>query len=485
MWTDARPSPHSGPNALETRMNPGDPSIDARAMPAVLPLGELVRRIALALERGFGLQWVAGEVSNVTRAGSGHWYFSLKDRDAQARCVMFRNRNQYVEWTPRDGDRVEARVVPGLYTPRGEFQLQVEQLRRAGAGVLFEAFLRIKAALEAAGLFDAARKRPLPPHPRTIGVVTSLQAAALRDVLTTLARRAPHVRVIVYPTPVQGQDAPQRLVEAIAAAAHARAPHPIDVLLVVRGGGSIEDLWAFNDERVAHAIAAARVPVVSGVGHETDFTIADFVADVRAPTPTAAAELASPDAFALTATVARHAAALRRALQRSLDQRAQRVDDAAGRLRSPEQRLLAARARLDDAIRRLARAGAATIDRGANAVVVASGRLRRAGPNVELLALRIATTRDRLARTGARRLSVATQAVDGVAGRLALLDPRGILSRGYAIATTADGTIVRDAAQVRAGDALVVEVARGRVSTRVVASDGTDATDAGPSSAPV
>ncbi len=449
-------------------MNAGDSSIDFRATQEVLALGELVRRIASTLERSFGLLWVSGEVSNVTRAASGHWYFSLKDRDAQARCVMFRNRNQHVDWMPRDGDRVEARVVPGLYTPRGEFQLQVEQLRRAGAGVLYEAFLRIKASLERAGLFDAARKRPLPPHPRTIGIVTSLQAAALRDVLTTLARRAPHVDVIVYPTPVQGQDAPQRLVDAIAAAAHATAPHPIDVLLVVRGGGSIEDLWAFNDERVAHAIAAALVPVVSGVGHETDFTIADFVADLRAPTPTAAAELASPDAFALAAAVARHRVALRRALQRSFDFRSQRVDEAARRLRSPEQRLLAARARLDEAIRRMTRAGADALDRRARSIVVASGRMRRSAPNVDLLALRLAGARGRLGRAIEARLTDAARAAEGGSRRLALLDPKGILSRGYAIATTTDGRIVRDASQVGAGDEVVVEVARGRFATRVV-----------------
>ncbi len=455
---------------METRVKSGDAWVEARSGPEVLALGELVRRIASTLERSFGLSWVSGEISNVTRAASGHWYFSLKDRDAQARCVMFRNRNQLLDWLPRDGDHVEARVIPGLYTPRGEFQLQVEQLRRAGLGALYEAFLRIKGALERLGLFDAARKRPLPKHPRTIGVVTSLQAAALRDVLTTLARRAPHVSVIVYPTPVQGHEAPQRLVEAIAAAAHADAPHPIDVLLIVRGGGSIEDLWAFNDERVAHAIAASRVPVVSGVGHETDVTIVDFVVDVRAATPTAAAELASPDAIALGASVARCKAALIRAIERSLDQRSQRVDEAARRLRSPEQRLLAARARLDEAIRRLTRAGGETLDRRVRAIVAATGRIRRSAPRIELSTMRVDSGRERLIRAADRRLVASTLAVDGAARRLSLLDPKGILSRGYAIATTADGAIVRDAAQVDAGSRIVVEVARGRLSADVVSS---------------
>ena len=444
------------------------PSSAAQRIPSI---GELVRQVASLLERSMPLSWVGGEISNLMRAGSGHWYFSLKDREAQVRCVMFRSRNQQIDWAPRDGDRVEARVLPGLYAPRGDFQLQVEQMRRAGAGALFEAFLRIKATLEAAGLFDAARKRPLPAHPRVIGIVTSTQAAALRDVLTTLARRAPHVEVIVFPTPVQGTDAPARIAEAIASAAHVDARYPIDVLLVVRGGGSIEDLWAFNDERVAQAIASAVVPIVSGVGHETDFTIADFVADVRAPTPTAAAELASPDAPVLTLVVARRRLALQRAMERSLDKAAQRIDDDLRRLRSPAQRLQAARERLMELMRRHGRAHAAHLAERSRAVGGLQGRLRTAAPDAGRLATAPAVLRGRLVRAMAERLRQAATTADGARQRLALLDPKGVLARGYAIATDDEGRVVRDASRLRAGQRVSVEVAVGSFVSTVAESE--------------
>ena len=445
----------------------------------IVSVAELLREAAAVLERTFALSWVSGEISNLTRAASGHWYFSLKDRDAQVRCVMFRARNQAVDWVPREGDRVEARVLPGLYVPRGDFQLQVEQLRRAGAGVLFEAFLRIKATLEAAGLFDAARKRPLPVHPHTIGVVTSLQAAALRDVLTTIARRSPHVRVIVFPTPLQGSEAPVRIVEAIAAAAHPGARHPIDVLLVVRGGGSIEDLWAFNDERVARAIAAARVPVVSGVGHETDFTIADFVADVRAPTPTAAAELASPDGLALASRLARYQVALRRALERGLDGRAQRIDEAARRLRSPQQRLQIARARLNAMTRRVGKAQADRLERSMRSTDWLVGRLRAAAPDTALLSSRTAVGRDRLGRAANRSVATGEGRLAGARDRLVLLDPKGILGRGYAIASDAEGRAIRDPAALRAGQRITIDVALGRFDSLVDEPPRSDAAVAG------
>ena len=438
----------------------------------VVSVGELVRRVASLLERGLALQWVAGEISNLTRAASGHWYFSLKDRDAQVRAVMFRNRNQAVDWAPREGDRVEARVLAGLYVPRGEFQLQVEQMRRAGAGALYEQFLRIKASLEAAGLFDGARKRALPAHPRVIGVVTSLQAAALRDVLTTLARRSPHVEVLVFPTPVQGADAPARIADAIVTASHVDARHPIDVLLVVRGGGSIEDLWAFNDERVAQAIAASRVPVVTGVGHETDFTIADFVADVRAPTPTAAAELASPDAGLWIAHVTQRRSALARLLERSLNTLAQRVDEAARRLRSPQQRVVAAEERLEAARRRLVRARSLAMSDATRSWTQVIVRLRSAAPALDVHAARTAALRARLLRAVAIRQQRAIDRVSIARQRLLLLDPRGILERGYAIAVDVDGHIVDDPATLRDGQRLTIEVARGRFVTEVVDRDG-------------
>ena len=449
-------------------MNSAFVAPDPMSAQRIVPIGELARLVASLLDRSFSLLWVGGEISNLTRAASGHWYFVLKDRDAQVRCVMFRNRNQNLDWTPHEGDRVEARVLVGLYAPRGEFQLQVEQMRRAGAGALFEAFLRIKAKLEAEGLFDASRKRPLLAHPRTIAIVTSMQAAALRDVLTTLARRAPHVDIVVFPTPVQGEEAPLRIVEAIAAASRHADAQGIDVLLLVRGGGSIEDLWAYNDERVAYAMAAAAMPVVSGVGHETDFTIADFVADLRAPTPTAAAELASPDAAALQLRLAQRRAAMTRAMERRVNTLAQRIDEGTRRLRSPAQRLSIARLTLAGSLRRLIKAQDHAVLRGRSSLVWSVQRLTAAAPGLELLAARQERLRERFDRGIEQRIRKSTHALASLRQRLDLLDPKAILERGYAIALDAEGHVVRDTARLRVGQRVMVEVARGRFESDVI-----------------
>ena len=257
----------------------------------ILSVGDLNRAIASSLEERFDTVWVSGEISNFKAYDSGHWYFSLKDEEGQIRCVMFRGRNGQVGFMPQSGDLVEVAANLGFYVPRGDIQLTVQSMRRAGMGGLYEAFLKLKAKLAKEGLFDLENKRPIPTHPRSIGIITSPQAAALKDVLSTLARRAPHIPIVIYPTLVQGPDAPAGIISALRAAEKENA---VDVILLVRGGGSIEDLWAFNDEQLAYAIAASSIPIVSGVGHETDVTIADFVADLRAPTPTGAAELAAP-----------------------------------------------------------------------------------------------------------------------------------------------------------------------------------------------
>ena len=257
----------------------------------ILSVGDLNRAIASSLEERFDTVWVSGEISNFKAYDSGHWYFSLKDEEGQIRCVMFRGRNGQVGFMPQSGDLVELAANLGFYVPRGDIQLTVQSMRRAGLGGLYEAFLKLKAKLDKEGLFDAERKREIPSHPRSIGIITSLQAAALKDVLSTLARRAPHIPIVIYPTLVQGPDAPVGVIAALKAAEKENA---VDVILLVRGGGSIEDLWAFNDEQLAYAIAQSPIPIVCGVGHETDVTIADFVADLRAPTPTGAAELAAP-----------------------------------------------------------------------------------------------------------------------------------------------------------------------------------------------
>jgi len=257
----------------------------------ILSVGDLNRAIAASLEERFDAVLVSGEISNFKAYDSGHWYFSLKDEEGQIRCVMFRSRNSQVGFMPQSGDLVEVSANLGMYVPRGDIQLTIQTLRRAGIGGLYEAFLKLKAKLAKEGLFDLDRKRAIPTHPRSIGIITSPQAAALKDVLSTLARRAPHIPIVIYPTLVQGSDAPAGIISALKAAEKENA---VDVILLVRGGGSIEDLWAFNDEKLAYVISQSPIPIVSGVGHETDVTIADFVADLRAPTPTGAAELAAP-----------------------------------------------------------------------------------------------------------------------------------------------------------------------------------------------
>jgi exodeoxyribonuclease VII large subunit len=295
----------------------------------ILSVGDLNRAIAASLEDRFDTVWVSGEISNFKAYDSGHWYFSLKDEEGQIRCVMFRGRNGQVGFMPQSGDLVEVSASLGMYVPRGDIQLTIQTLRRAGMGGLYEAFLKLKAKLAKEGLFDEDRKRDIPTHPRSIGIITSPQAAALKDVLSTLARRAPHIPIVIYPTLVQGPDAPAGMIAALKAAEKENA---VDVILLVRGGGSIEDLWAFNDEQLAYAIASSNIPVVSGVGHETDFTIADFVADLRAPTPTGAAELAAPRKDQLLQELDAIKQALLQRVNQRVEREAQTLDQLALRL---------------------------------------------------------------------------------------------------------------------------------------------------------
>ncbi|MEA5097995.1 MAG: exodeoxyribonuclease VII large subunit [Burkholderiaceae bacterium] len=396
-------------------MKSEDLPFSAAAAPLVLPVSKLNQAVARLLERSFPLAWISGEVSNFTRAASGHWYFTLKDDAAQVRTVMFRSRAQLASFVPREGDRVEVRALVTLYAPRGDFQLNVETIRRAGVGNLYEAFLRLKEKLGAEGLFDAVRKRPLPAFPKTIGIVTSPQAAALHDVLTTLARRAPQVQVIVYPTPVQGEGAAQKIAQAIMTASR-RAE--CDLLLLCRGGGSIEDLWAFNEEAVARAMVACAVPVIAGVGHETDVTIADFAADLRAPTPTAAAELACRPQADWLAQLATLGNALQHALRRRLNDAAQALDWLSRRLLSPSARIARERLQLQALATRSAHAGRAP-------TLAARHRLT------------------------------------SLAAQLELLNPQRTLDRGYAIVTDADGRIVRAPAQLHPGEVIDMRLAEG------------------------
>lgn len=423
-----------------------------------ISVSELNSSVAAVLERNFPLAWVGGEISNFTRAASGHWYFSIKDARAQMRCVMFRGRAQHADFSPREGDRVEVRALLSMYEPRGEVQLNVEAIRRAGQGNLYEAFLRLKEKLAAAGLFDAERKRALPAFVRSVGVVTSLQAAALRDVLTTLARRAPHLSVIVYPAPVQGADAAARLAAALEKA-NARAE--VDALLLCRGGGSIEDLWAFNEEVLAHAIVASRLPVISAVGHETDFTIADFVADVRAPTPTAGAELISASRDECLRVLGRFGERLRHAMARGLERRSQQLDWLTRGLVSPREQLAQHRSRLDHLSARLRHALVQPVVRERGRFALLALRLAKARPQVATAQAHLVRLGERHAAAMQRQLERGSARTADLSVRLELLSPRHTLARGYAALLDERGQAVRDPHRLQPGRHVTVHLAEG------------------------
>jgi exodeoxyribonuclease VII large subunit len=424
------------------------------AQPRVWPVGALCRAIADALDSRFNPVAVAGEITGFSRAASGHCYFSLKDASGQLRCAMFRRAASLLDFAPRDGDKVEVRGRLGVYEPRGELQLIVESLSRAGQGSLFEQFLQLKAKLEAQGLFDMARKRELPAIPRAIGLVTSLGAAALHDVVTALQRRVPHIPVVIAPASVQGEGAPRELVRALESLydlAQGKVPkggtaQPIDVILLVRGGGAMEDLWGFNDEQLAHTIAASPVPVISGVGHETDFTIADFVADLRAPTPTAAAELVSASTESYLRALDEAQARLRKSLTHTLEREAQQVDHLAARIGRPSGALTRQRAQLASLQQGMTHALRSDVLRRHNALAL----LQQSFPRATQQVLH-------------RQQEVCARA----ALRLQAVDPARVLQRGYAWLTSDDGKPVTGLAQVRVGQELQATLADGTVDLRV------------------
>lgn len=479
----------------------------------VYTVSRLNATVRSLLERGLGVVWVEGELSNLSQPGSGHWYFTLKDRDAQLRCAMFRIRNASVSFTPRPGQHVLVRGRVGLYEPRGDYQLIVEYMEEAGVGVLRREFERLRTQLAADGLFALERKRPLPRFPRRIGIVTSPTGAAIRDILHILARRFPPASVLIYPTPVQGEDAVPSIVRALQMAS-ARAE--CDVLIVARGGGSLEDLWAFNDERVARAICACAIPVVAGIGHEVDFTITDFVADVRAPTPSGAAELVVPDGHACLEALARTEARLKASMHRELRsvgarfdgvrlrlrlthpgvrllQQAQRLDDLEQRMSGCIQRELRASMarvagvelrfklahpglklaqqlqRVDGLEQRLASAMRTTLHGGGNRMNGAFARLVQHSPEhmtreyrlrQEALSARLGHAARQSIFRGAHRLSLALRALQTVS-------PLATLTRGFAIVTRADGSVVTDAESVAIGEEIDARLARGRIKARV------------------
>lgn len=421
---------------------------DAGLARIVWGVSGLVHAIGDTLAARFGACTVRGELSGYARAASGHCYFSLKDADGDSvsiRCAMFKRAAGQLQFQPADGQQVQLRGRVAVYEPRGELQFIVEAMQRSGEGLLYEQFLRLKQKLDAAGLFEAARKRPIAAYPQRVGIVTSLGGAVLHDVATSLARRAPHVGLIVYPSLVQGAEAPAALVAAIETAGRRR---DVDTLLVCRGGGSTEDLWAYNDERVVRAIAACPIPVVSGIGHETDTTLADFAVDLRAPTPTAAAELCTPSRAEGLAALSAAAMALRGRMHRAIDTEAQRLDGVSMRALRPAQAVRRQAQALDLWSLRLASATQRLAAHRAQTLQVAAGRFQR---------------------SGAASLQRAVQRFDRVESRLQALNPSGVLARGYAWLSDEAGHALVSASQLTVGQSVRAVLADGMADAQVTA----------------
>ena len=409
----------------------------------VWPVGTLLKAIADSLEARFNPVAVQGEILGFSRAASGHCYFSLKDSDGQIRCAMFRRASSLLDFIPRDGQQVELRGRLGVYEARGELQLIVESMRLAGQGTLLEEFLKLKARLEAQGLFDVARKRAAPLMPKAIGIVTSLGAAALHDVVTALQRRVPHIPVVIYPASVQGAQAAGELRDALLKAYHRSE---VDVLLLVRGGGAMEDLWAFNDEHLARTVVASPVPVISGVGHETDFTIADFCADLRAPTPTAAAELCAQPQAVWQNLLDAMASRLHNAVERQMQVHSQRLDIAASRFGRPSHFITRQQSRL------------ALYQQ--NLLFAQRSGTTLAQRRLDLLDSRFKQAFQRATDRPKNRLG-------SVGMRLELLNPALVLKRGYAWLSTLEGQAVVSATQTRTGQALRATLMDGEVDLTV------------------
>lgn len=430
----------------------------------VFRVAELNHAIKQLLENNVPLLWVRGEISNLVKATSGHFYFSLKDDQAQVRCVMFRHKNLLLSDVVNNGQQVEVLAAATLYEQRGDFQLTVEQMRPAGLGILYEQFARLKQMLESQGLFAAERKRPLPVFPKRIGIVTSPQAAALRDVLSTLRLRLPSVPVVLYPTPVQGTGSAERIAAAIQIA---NRHEECDVLIVCRGGGSIEDLWAFNEEIVARAIAASEIPVVCGVGHETDFTIADFVADERAPTPTAAAQRVVPDRHALLRGLAGLVQHLQRAQRNRLHNAMQALDYLQRRLEHPAQQLHRKTQQLGQLQQRMQRAFVYCKQHQHWQWQSMAQRLRAASGDFARLNERQISLAQRLVRAVRADQTRRLMRVDSAMQHLALLDPQQVLARGYSMVQDASGAVVSDSGKLAVGAGLHITFAKGWAQAEV------------------
>lgn len=439
----------------------------------VYTVTRLNREVRAVIEGNFGAVWLEGEISNLARPASGHWYFTLKDPSAQVRCAMFRMRAQQVRFRVTDGAQVLVYARVGMYEPRGEFQLVVENMEPAGEGLLRAKFEQLKKKLAAEGLFESAAKRPLPAWPRAVGVVTSATGAALRDIVHVLGRRNPGVPIVVYPCAVQGAAAVPDIVAAIAAA-NRRAE--VEVLIVGRGGGSLEDLWAFNEEAVVRAVRASVIPVVSGIGHEIDFTLTDFAADVRAATPSAAAEICAPDRADVLRRFALLEARLARAAEHQLALAGSRLNGALARLRHPGRRLEEHAQRLDELTRRLPQALHGLLALRRSRLAQASAALAAATParRLQLYAERLRAQQLRLHAVMPAYLERRRARLRETERTLHAVSPAATLERGYAIVRTENGDIARDAAQFTPGARLDAQLARGRVGAVVdaVRADG-------------
>jgi len=435
----------------------------------VCTVSELAMRIKAQLEDQFPAVWVEGEISNLRTPSSGHAYFTLKDDGAQLRCVLFRGRGRRVAFQPEDGMQVLAFGGLDVYLARGEYQLVVELLEPKGVGALQLAFEQLKRKLAAEGLFEEARKRPLPPFPRTIGIVTSPTGAAIRDMLHVIDRRFADLRILITPVRVQGEEAPGEIVRALR---DLESVEDLDVVIVGRGGGSIEDLWAFNDERVARAIVACRVPVISAVGHETDFTIADFVADLRAPTPSAAAELVVREKLQVARALVTLYDNLKQAIADRLERERERVE-ALGKRRVLTDAARALRdlyRRVDELTARLTRAVRGSERQATHRLSLATNALRSLNPVARIAngTVLLAQLRGRLASAAVHGVKVSRHRFDAAVGRLDSLSPLAVLGRGYSLARLLpSGAIVRRAAQTRPGDAVEILLHQGALEARV------------------
>lgn len=432
---------------------------------AVLSISQLNQLTRQALEGGFPLLWVTGEVSNLTRAASGHFYFTLKDDAAQARCVMFRMRAQAVPWRLENGQQIEARVLVSLYEPRGDFQLNVDAVRRAGLGRLFQEFSRLKEKLQIEGLFAQERKRTVPRFPRQIGIISSPHAAALHDVLVALARRAPHLAIILYPTLVQGETAAAGIAATISDAGQR---NECDVLLLVRGGGSIEDLWAFNEEIVARAIASSVLPIISGVGHETDTTITDFVADVRAATPTAAAELATQAWYEIRERITTFDRVLHTAIRYRIEREQQRLDHYALRLIHPATRLRQGRDQINFLGSRLHAALADNLRRQHMRINALHLRFNRSAPRLDRQQGHVVLLEQRLKMAMDKLHQQRGNTLENMAAALGHLNPHSILARGFAIVRTDDSTVASGIQALHTGQTVTLELANGTAAAQIL-----------------